>query len=87
MEIRRLTAKDAQPLWDLRLESLQSEPRSFGESWREHKNLPIAVLEQRLSAHENFIFGALDASAGLIVCRGRLPGASTLTFFSSRLKY
>ena len=64
MEIRRLTASDAQALWDLRRMALESAPEAFGESMDEHLHMPVGVFATRLGSggDENYVYGAVDDS-------------------------
>jgi GNAT superfamily N-acetyltransferase len=64
MEIRRLTADDAEPLWNLRLCALESAPAAFGESVEEHQRTSVSAYAERLRSggSENLVVGAFDES-------------------------
>jgi ribosomal protein S18 acetylase RimI-like enzyme len=77
MEIRCLTAADAQAWWELRLEMLRNDPESFADSAEEHQNTSLEKARERLAASDpasNFILGLFDD--------GRLAG--TAGFFRRR---
>jgi ribosomal protein S18 acetylase RimI-like enzyme len=61
IEVRPLTDRDADAYWHLRLEALEREPQSFGESAEEHRQTTIESAVERLAAHpdDNFVFGAI----------------------------
>jgi len=63
IEIRLLTDRDAAAYWHLRLEALEREPQSFGESAAEHRLTTVESAVERLAANpdENFVFGAFHA--------------------------
>ncbi|WP_114570622.1 GNAT family N-acetyltransferase [Exiguobacterium flavidum] len=60
IEIRRLTADDAQICWQLRLEALKDSPSSFLTSYEEAvaRENPIEGVTNNLSAEENATYGA-----------------------------
>ncbi len=62
MEIRRLTAADAEALWKLRMTALETEPRAFSAS-PEANHMPTveAVAENlRAGGNDSFVIGAFD---------------------------
>ena len=68
IEIRLLTARDAEAYWRVRLEALEREPESFGEDAEEHRETSVESAAERLGANpdDSFVFGAFQ--------EGRLVG-------------
>jgi len=60
MEIRLLTAKDAESYRTLRLEGLQTNPEAFGSSFEEEKDRVLELFASRLIAQGSYTFGAFD---------------------------
>ena len=59
MEIRQLTAADAEVYRDLRLEGLQTNPEAFGASFEEEMDLSIESFASRLKGQEHLHLGHL----------------------------
>lgn len=63
MEIRLLTANDAETWWQLRLEMLLSDPASFADSAEEHQTTTIETARKHLGAGDpasNFVLGSFE---------------------------
>jgi ribosomal protein S18 acetylase RimI-like enzyme len=61
IEIRALTPADALIFRQLRLEALEREPQSFGESVEEHRAMTLERIASRLrsdTGRQNFVVGA-----------------------------
>jgi ribosomal protein S18 acetylase RimI-like enzyme len=60
MNLRILTADDAEAFWHLRLEALRNDSASFADSAEEHQNTTVEMVRERLSAGDpatNFVAG------------------------------
>ncbi len=60
MEIRLVTAQDAEAYRQLRLEGLQTNPEAFGSSFEEERDMALELFASRLEAQGSFTFGAFD---------------------------
>jgi len=63
VEIRLLTADDAEAFWHLRLEALHNDPASFADSAEEHLETTVETTRERLSKNDparNFVIGAFE---------------------------
>ena len=67
LEIRILTADDAEEYRTLRLRALREEPEAFGSSWEEENARPLELTIVRLVADGMTAFGGFDDA-------GRLAG-------------
>ncbi|MDM5250051.1 GNAT family N-acetyltransferase [Lysinibacillus sp. G4S2] len=70
MDIRFLTAVDAEVYRNLRLEGLQNNPEAFGSSFEEEKDYPIEMFANRFESQGSYTLGAFD--------QGELVGVATL---------
>lgn len=75
MLIRRLVPADAAAYQRLRLAALRDSPSSFGSSYEEECDTPLATIEARLAPDSGrFLFGAFeDTTLGGMVGVGREP--------------
>src|ERR1700688_2864960 len=77
MEIRLFTEQDAQTLWDLRMQALETDPWSFVDSPEELRAISVEEFAARLRADdaENFIVGAFEqqTAVGMVGCYPEVP--------------
>jgi ribosomal protein S18 acetylase RimI-like enzyme len=58
---RKITKKDAETYWELRLSALKNSPDAFASSYEEQKDRPMDEIAKRINvADDNFIFAAFD---------------------------
>jgi ribosomal protein S18 acetylase RimI-like enzyme len=77
VEIRLFTEQDAQALWDLRMQALETDPWSFVDSPEELRAISVEEFAARLRADdaENFIVGAFEqqTAVGMVGCYQEVP--------------
>jgi ribosomal protein S18 acetylase RimI-like enzyme len=77
MEIRLFTEQDAQTLWELRMQALETDPWSFVDSPEELRTISVEEFATRLRAEdaENFVVGAFerDSAVGMVGCYQEVP--------------
>ena len=74
VEVRRLSERDAEILWHLRLMALESDPQAFAEPAAHHRATPVAVYAERLRSgdSESVVFGVFEGSE-LVAMAGLYP--------------
>jgi ribosomal protein S18 acetylase RimI-like enzyme len=63
MDIRLLTAADAESFWHLRLEALRNDPASFADSAEEHLKTTVEMVKELLGKNDptsNFVVGVFE---------------------------
>ncbi|HWG40033.1 MAG TPA: GNAT family N-acetyltransferase [Candidatus Acidoferrales bacterium] len=63
MDIRLLTAADAESFWHLRLEALRNDPASFADSAEEHLKTRVEMVKEILGKSDpasNFVVGVFE---------------------------
>lgn len=63
MDLRLLTADDAEAFWRLRLQALRNDPASFADSAEEHLTTTVVAFRDKLSAGDpalNFVVGYFE---------------------------
>lgn len=66
MEIRQLTAADAETYQALRLVALKESPTAFGSSYTEEADRPLDVVAKRFADEYNHVFGAFTRDGELV---------------------
>jgi len=64
MELRLLTADDAEAWWNLRVEMLRNDPFAFADSTEEHLATTVETVRERLAAgdpNDNFVVGVFES--------------------------
>jgi ribosomal protein S18 acetylase RimI-like enzyme len=62
MEIRILTAADAELYRGIRLEGLRLNPEAFGSSYEEEMQYSVEVFRSRLDSESSYTYGAFDGA-------------------------
>lgn len=60
MNIRQLTAADAESYRIIRLQALQEHPEAFSSSFEEESQYPLDVFRDRFQSNDSFTFGAFE---------------------------
>lgn len=75
MEFRKLTGDDAAAYWALRLEAVELEPRSFGPTPEEHRQITIEETRAFVERPHSFVMGAFEGLTMIGTARfDREPG-------------
>jgi GNAT superfamily N-acetyltransferase len=60
LEFRKLVEEDSATYWSLRLEAVEREPRSFGPTPDEHRQITTGQIVELLCGQNSFVVGAFD---------------------------
>jgi ribosomal protein S18 acetylase RimI-like enzyme len=63
LNYRKLKEQDAAVYWALRLEAVEREPRSFGPTPEEHRQITIDEIATLVCGRNSFVMGAFDDEA------------------------
>jgi ribosomal protein S18 acetylase RimI-like enzyme len=74
--LRKLLADDAPAYWALRLESVEREPRAFGQTPEEQRLVTIGETTAQICGPEGFLLGAFDGDTLVAHVRFARPARS-----------
>ena len=69
IDVRRLIEEDAALYWNLRLEAVEREPRSFGVTPEEHRLTTIEETAASIRRSDSFFVGAFEGAALVGIAR------------------
>lgn len=69
MEFRKLREEDAAAYWSLRLQAVEQEPRSFGPTPEEHRQITLEEAKALIAKSSAFLMGAFDGGTMVGIVR------------------